>query len=222
MPSIVIQAILKLEFKKERIFGKMTQTMEIEFKNMLSAEEFNKMVSAFHLTKDQFIEQVNHYFDTEDFALKNKGCALRIREKKAQFELTLKQPHKDGLLETNQILTFEEAQAFLNGGFLKDGVVAAQISSSLGIDGIKLNYFGSLTTERAEIAYKNGLLVLDCSSYLKTIDYEVEYEVSNREQGKPIFLSLLTDFQIPVRQTRNKIQRFYERKEKLRSSSIEE
>ena len=30
--------------------------------------------------------------------------------------MTLKQPHPDGLLETNQILTDKEAEAFINGG----------------------------------------------------------------------------------------------------------
>jgi uncharacterized protein YjbK len=189
----------------------MSQTIEIEFKNLLNMEEFNRMVSSFQLRNDQFIEQINHYFDSNSFALKNKGCALRIREKKSQYELTLKQPHPDGLLETNQNLTDQEAEAFINGGQLKEGAVKSQITA-LGIDSAQLVYFGTLTTERAELTYHNGLLVLDKSSYLNTIDYEVEYEVINREQGLPIFLALLSQLNIPVRQTKNKVQRFYERK----------
>lgn len=189
----------------------MSQTIEIEFKNLLSIEEFNRMVSSFQLHNDQFIKQINHYFDTKGFALKNKGCALRIREKKSQYELTLKQPHPDGLLETNQSLTAQEAQALMNGGQLQEGPVKSQIIG-LGIDSTQLVYFGTLTTERAELTYQNGLLVLDKSSYLNTVDYEVEYELMNREQGLPIFLALLSQLNIPVRQTKNKIQRFYERK----------
>jgi uncharacterized protein YjbK len=192
----------------------MSQNIEIEFKNMLTIEEFNRMIPYFHLSRDYFFRQINHYFDSEDFALKNNGCALRIREKQAHFELTLKQPHPDGLLETNQILSPEEANSLLNSGLFIDGVVGTQIRS-LGIDVTKLVYFGTLITDRAEVSYKNGLLVLDCSSYLNTEDYEVEYEVSNREQGKPIFISLLTELKIPVRKTRNKIERFYDRKEEL-------
>ena len=79
-----------------------------------------------------------------------------------------------------------------------------------------LVYFGSLTTDRTEFPYRNGLLVLDCSSYLNTKDYEVEYEVSNREQGEPIFKSLLTELKIPTRKTNNKTQRFYDQKQSLR------
>ena len=193
----------------------MSQSIEIEFKNMLNVNEYKRLVSYFQLTEDQFFRQINHYFDTEDFALKNNGCALRIREKKSHFEMTLKQPHPDGLLETNEILTLEEAKRLLNGGLIMDGIIRSQISS-LNVDSTKLVYFGTLTTDRVETSYKNGLLVLDCSSYLNTEDYEVEYEVANREQGQPIFLSLLSELNIPVRNTKNKIQRFYDRKEMLR------
>jgi uncharacterized protein YjbK len=193
----------------------MSQSIEIEFKNLLSIEEFNRMISYFQLSDDHFFRQINHYFDTEDFALKNLGCALRIREKKEHFEMTLKQPHPDGLLETTQTLTAKEANALLNGGLFMEGVVKAQIES-LGIDVTNLVYFGSLTTDRAELSYQNGLLVLDFSSYLNTKDYEVEYEVSNREQGEPIFISLLTELNIPLRKTSNKTQRFYDQKKSLR------
>jgi uncharacterized protein YjbK len=193
----------------------MSQSIEIEFKNLLSIEEFNRMISYFQLSDDHFFRQINHYFDTEDFALKNLGCALRIREKKEHFEMTLKQPHPDGLLETTQTLTAKEANALLNGGLFMEGIVEAQIES-LGIDVTNLAYFGSLTTDRAELSYQNGLLVLDFSSYLNTKDYEVEYEVSNREQGEPIFISLLTELNIPLRKTSNKTQRFYDQKKSLR------
>ncbi|WP_338472180.1 CYTH domain-containing protein [Niallia sp. XMNu-256] len=192
----------------------MSQTIEIEFKNLLNIEEFNKIKEKLHFTEDQIFTQMNHYFDTNDFALKNKGCALRIREKKTHFEMTLKQPHPDGLLETNQNLTAQEAQDFLKGGLIKDGVVKTQITR-LGIDVTRLIYFGSLTTERAELTYQNGLLVLDKSSYLNTVDYEVEFEVTNRKQGLSVFKSFLTELHIPIRQTKNKIQRFYEQQQQL-------
>ena len=44
----------------------MSQTIEIEFKNLLSMEEFNRMISYFQLRNDQFFDQINHYFDTKD------------------------------------------------------------------------------------------------------------------------------------------------------------
>ncbi|WP_394235395.1 CYTH domain-containing protein [Niallia oryzisoli] len=187
----------------------MSQNIEIEFKNMLEKEEFDRLLTKFHLTPLDFFRQENHYFDTKDFSLKQKGCALRIREKNDKYEMTLKEPHPDGLLETNEILTQEYAQTLLNRGHIKDGIIKRQISE-LGINMNDLCYFGTLMTERAEIPYHGGLLVLDSSSYLNNKDYELEYEVSNRESGMAIFHQLLGEMKIPIRKTDNKVKRFYD------------
>ncbi|WP_338449029.1 CYTH domain-containing protein [Niallia oryzisoli] len=187
----------------------MPQNIEIEFKNMLSKEEFTRLLTVFHLTHNDFIRQENHYFDTSDFSLKNIGCALRIRKKRGQFEMTLKEPHPEGLLETNEKLSEEQAQNILKNGKLYEGIIKSQIIK-LGIDIENLHYFGTLETERTEFPYEGGLLVLDASSYLNLKDYEVEYEVNNREQGQAIFYQFLANHNIPIRQTNNKVKRFYE------------
>lgn len=196
----------------------MSQNIEIEFKNMLTKEEFNQLKSHFQVKSSDFIKQENHYFDTLDFALKEKGCALRIREKKGRFEMTLKQPHPEGLLETNQILSDEQANVLLNGGQIMDGIVKAQITT-LNVNTDDIQYFGSLITDRVEFPYLEGLLVLDFSSYLNVQDYEVEYEVSNRDIGESTFLNLLSKLNIPIRKSKNKVRRFYE--EKKRQQLIE-
>jgi uncharacterized protein YjbK len=196
----------------------MSQNIEIEFKNMLTKEEFNQLKSHFQFKSSDFIKQENHYFDTLDFALKEKGCALRIREKKGRFEMTLKQPHPEGLLETNQILSDEQANVLLNGGQIMDGIVKAQITT-LNVNTDDIQYFGSLITDRVEFPYLEGLLVLDFSSYLNVQDYEVEYEVSNRDIGESTFLNLLSKLNIPIRESKNKVRRFYE--EKKRQQFIE-
>lgn len=189
----------------------MSQNIEIEFKNILLEDEFNKLLNYFKLTPTDFFKQENHYFDTKDFALKQRSCALRIREKKDGFEMTLKEPHPDGLLETNENLEHDYAKLLLNGSHIKDGMIKEQISA-LNINTDDLLYFGSLVTERTELAYQGGLLVLDCSSYLNVKDYEVEYEVSNRDHGESTFLHLLAELNIPIRKTENKVKRFYDRK----------
>ena len=64
-----------------------------------------------------------------------------------------------------------------------EGVVKTQIQL-LGIDVTNIRLFWITYNRSSRISYQNGLLVLDCSSYLNTKDYEVEYEVSNREQWR--------------------------------------
>jgi len=191
----------------------MSQNIEIEFKNMLTKKEYERFLIEFNIDKKQIFSQENHYFDTPDFALKNLGAALRIRKKGGVNEMTLKQPATVGLLETNQILSATEASLALKLGRLPDGLVQQLIEEN-GIPFSNMEYFGSLITNRVEIEYKNGLLVLDHSSYLTIEDYELEYEVESYPAGLKTFEELLAQLMIPKRETENKIRRFYNQKYK--------
>ncbi|MGI8385498.1 CYTH domain-containing protein [Robertmurraya sp. P23] len=192
----------------------MSQHIEIEFKNMLTKEEYLHLITEFLINETMIDTQINHYFDTEKFQLKELGSALRIREKEGRFELTLKQPLVVGLLETNQELTKDVAFAMLQGATLPNGIVREQLEKNdFPIN--KLQYFGSLTTKRCELQYKGGLLVLDHSLYLLKEDYELEYEVEDPVEGELAFKQLLQTFQIPIRVTENKIKRFYNQKYSL-------
>ncbi|MEZ7794260.1 CYTH domain-containing protein [Niallia circulans] len=187
------------------------QNIEIEFKNMLTKEEYELLLTHFQVSEEDLFEQENHYFDTSNFALKANHSALRIRKKEAEYELTLKQPHPDGLLETNKILSKTESDDIFSTGRISDEQISSLLRN-MNIDPTSIIYFGSLRTIRAEKKIGNGLLVLDHSFYLKKEDYELEYEVSNREEGKIYFQELLATLKIPVRKTKNKVRRFYEEK----------
>lgn len=188
----------------------MTQQIEIEFKNILEENEFLRLKKQFQFEEHDFNEQINHYFDTADFSLKEHQAALRIREKGENLILTLKEPAEVGLLETEQFLTKQEANELKDQGRIPPGPVKEQLSG-LPFSIERLDYFGSLTTCRAEKNYKNGLIVLDHSRYLEVEDFEIEYEVTDEAAGKIIFEELLERFHIPKRETKNKVRRFYEK-----------
>lgn len=196
--------------EKERK-DKMSQNVEIEFKNLLTETEFTRLKTFLNMDEFMFKNQDNHYFDTINFSLKEKGCALRIRYKHEKYELTLKEPLEEGLLETNQMLTFDEAQTMLENGRIIEGPVKDRFSQ-LQIPPAELTCFGTLSTKRAEKEYKDGLIVLDYSTYLNRADFEVEYEVDDYQSGKVIFENLLSQLDIPVRPTENKVRRFYRAK----------
>ncbi|MGM0844326.1 MAG: CYTH domain-containing protein [Bacillota bacterium] len=185
----------------------MPKELEIEFKNMLTQEEFQKLKDHFSLGEKDFILQENHYFDTSDNKLREKQCALRIREKNGKYEFTLKQPVHEGLLETNQAITEEESTQMLNEGSMPEGEVRTAVQN-LGIETETFSHFGTLSTSRKELGYKDGLLVLDYSFYLNNEDYELEYEVKDRESGQEKFLDFLKTMNIPIRPADNKIKRF--------------
>ena len=186
----------------------MSQNIEIEFKNIVTFDEFNKLKTFFQIVDSDFIIQENHYFDTPAFDLKKSGSALRIRNKNGKLEMTLKQPHPDGLLETNETLNQLEADQLLQNGEINQGPIRKLIEK-MNINPELIQYFGSLRTNRAEKEYNGGLIVLDHSYYLNKEDFEIEYEVSNRKIGKKHFSELLEQLQIPIRVTENKIKRFY-------------
>ncbi|ETI66776.1 CYTH domain-containing protein [Neobacillus vireti] len=191
----------------------MSQNIEIEFKNMLTKEEYERFLLEFNIDKSQIFSQENHYFDTPDFTLKELGSALRIRKKQRSFEMTLKQPAAVGILETNQTLSYKEAEQAIHSRKLPAGLIQNLLKKE-NVNFSTIEYFGSLSTNRVELAYKNGLLVLDQSFYLNKEDFELEYEVENYQEGKRVFLELLNQFQIPERKTDNKIRRFYHQKYK--------
>ncbi|NCU18895.1 CYTH domain-containing protein [Pallidibacillus pasinlerensis] len=192
----------------------MSEQLEIEFKNIVTEEEFIKLLDYFSITKEDFFSQENEYFDTEDFALKKLGCALRIRQKNGKYEFTLKETKEIGLLETNEQISEEARKKLIEENLFPEGKIAEKLRK-LNISLEKVKYFGSLKTERKELPHYDGILVLDKSYYLNIVDFELEYEVEDYETGKQHFINLLQTLQIPQRKTLNKIQRFYNRKMEL-------
>lgn len=193
----------------------MSQEIEIEFKQRLNQFTYERLMDHYKQDRSPVFHQVNHYFETPDYLLKSHGSALRVRETNGQLTLTFKQPHSEGLLETHESLSEETFTAFKNSGNLPDGEVKAQIQSLLKTADLpKLVYFGSLATDRSEIALDEGLLVLDRSTYVGITDYELEFESSNYEQGRNFFDELLRSLRLTPDEPSNKIRRFFEAKAK--------
>lgn len=189
----------------------MSQEIEIEFKNLLTYEEFLQLLNAFAVQKSNFNEQTNYYFDTEDFQLKNHKSALRIRYKKNTYTLTLKQQFDKHILETHQTIDNGIFPKVLNGMPLPEGEVTEALRK-LKIDIAEIKFLGELTTNRVELPYREDLLVLDENHYLGKIDYELEYESADYKKGQQNFLELLESKNIPVRETKSKIHRFFAEK----------
>ncbi|MEI4789501.1 CYTH domain-containing protein [Bacillus sp. FJAT-53060] len=191
----------------------MAQEIEIELKQLLLKEEFEQLKRYFQLKDTDFRTQTNYYFDTPQFDIKSQFAALRMREKDGQWVLTLKELHEIGLLETHQTTA---PPTSLDDFQIPEGEVADRLDD-LSIRKDQIVYFGSLETLRAEKIINEGLIVLDHSRYLTVEDYELEFEVSNLEIGQAAFSTLLRQFQIPTRNTRNKVVRFYEEKMKTQN-----
>lgn len=187
----------------------MSQEIEIEFKNLLTEEEYEALVHALAFSTEDRFTQTNYYFETDQFDLRDKLAALRIRKKGDTWTATLKEPHVDGLLETHDTLTEEEAYQWMNEQPTTAPNIEKQLAS-LGIPFNNLKFKGALTTERMEKEYNDTLVVLDRSHFNNVTDYELELEAKDAGHGKTIFEQLLQQHGIPSRETPNKIQRFFQ------------
>jgi Uncharacterized protein conserved in bacteria len=136
----------------------MAQELEIEFKNMLTPEEFSSLCRKFNLDASSFFKQVNDYFDTPTFALREKKSALRIRHIDGRHDLTLKQPHESAILETHQWLSDEESLNLIHFGIIPAGNVEQAITD-MDINVDHLIHIGELTTLRTQFPYKNGQII---------------------------------------------------------------
>lgn len=186
----------------------MTQEIEIEFKNLVTKDEFEILLKHLPFPKEGH-KQINYYFETPDHKLRSNQSALRIREKKGKYILTLKEPFGDGLLETHDVLTSEEASSWLNGNPIGKEETTKQLQK-LDIPIHELQYFGSLTTIRREYQDNGLIFVLDYSTYHDQEDYELEIEAMDKNSGLKAIEHTLKQFGITKKETPNKIARFFQ------------
>ena len=176
---------------------------EIEFKNLLTKEEFTLLLNHFQIKANDFTTQTNYYFDTPTDYFKENKIGFRLRVLPNRNELTLKVPEQEHVMnETTQIITDNEKEAILQSLSFPHVPFLSQLNLEE-----ELICIGSMQTKRATCTYKNGILFFDHSLYSNTEDFEVEYECDNVEVGKEAFIYLLKTLQIPIRHADKKIAR---------------
>lgn len=186
----------------------MSQEIEIEFKNVLTKEQYDYLLKQFNVDDKMIVRQTNHYFDTPQMSLKSLSSGLRIRETKDKIVCTLKEKTAENIhLETTDEITRQQADLMLDGeNFFAPNVKERLIHLTIPVE--QLHVFGSLTTDRVELDFKGGTIVFDHSFYLQQDDYEVEYETSNEIEGNKIFDDFLKEHQIEKQIADKKIARF--------------
>jgi len=190
----------------------MQTEKEIEFKNLLTKQEFELLISFFQVEQKDFHSQTNYYFDTQDNFFKNNRMGFRLRVLETHNELTLKQPLEEHVMEENTIQVSDQE---------RDAIIKQASFPSIPFFKLfnltsPLITIGSLQTNRVQIPFENGSLFLDHSIYSQTEDFEVEYESSDVKYGKKVFLELLDAHNIPIRHTDKKIARLVKYNTKLK------
>ena len=161
----------------------MSSNIEIEAKVLLLKDEYNAIIEKLNLQKYRKIKQTNHYIDTPDRYLKKNGIALRIREKDEEFELTLKTPLSEGLLEKNENISWRDFENLSERQIFPDGNIR-KFLLILGVKVSDLKVLTSLCTERIHVEFEGFGLALDKNIYSNIVDYELEVESSSMERAQ--------------------------------------
>lgn len=176
----------------------MTMNTEIEFKCPINEKQYNRLVKDFELENNVF-KQTNYYFDTEDKQFQKEGTVLRIRHKHPNhFKVTLKTKTPQGALESHVFLNQNQTENMIKNGF--------NVKDYFDIDR-NVILFGRLDNYRVSTPYKDGELFFDKVEYFGHVDFEVEYEVDNYEQGKNDFYEFLASNNIEVKPALRKSNR---------------
>ncbi len=170
--------------------NKMSNTIEIEAKALVSKNDYEKL--ALKYMKYGVYTQTNHYIDSKDGILSKEKLSLRIREKDNRFEMTLKVPLSQGLLEKNSTWSKEDFINFRDNSIFPDGDIKKMLNM-LDIHTKTLKIKTSLTTDRIDVPYENGKLSIDKNSYSGIEDYEVELEHNNEEDAEKYLQKFLED-----------------------------
>ncbi|AME08864.1 MULTISPECIES: CYTH domain-containing protein [Gemella] len=180
---------------------------EIEFKNLLTEDEYQRLFTAFNLGEINTIINKNYYYDDNEKTLKKFGAALRLRFSGRKNEITLKTRKLKGNIEINVPIDnklYPNAPQVLSS--LPEVIMAELKAMNVNIKTPLL--FQKITTIRKELRLSQGLLVLDKTIFLNdVVDYELEFEVSDYNDGKLAFEKILREFNIIKRSTKPKIAR---------------
>lgn len=178
--------------------------LEIEYKTLLTASEYQSLLPDFAHVEP--VSQTNYYIDTVDFSLNKNRLSLRIRTVQDRAELTLKVPQEVGNFEYNQELDWEIAKTLLQNFQLPQGPIW-DILSERGLPIKQLEIWGHLETLRYEMEHPIGLMALDKNHYEGILDYELEVEVKQAQQGKKDFDAFLKEKQIGFTYASSKVAR---------------
>lgn len=169
----------------------MNSNIEIEAKVLLTEEQYESIVNYLGLEKYRRLKQINYYIDSKEQILKQNDLALRIREKD-DFELTLKAPMSEGLLEKNQIISWKDYEKYEQKGIFPNGEIK-NFLETLGFNVNELIILAKLETDRIDYKIEDATLSLDRNEYNGHIDFELEMEAPSMKHAEKLINKVLKE-----------------------------
>lgn len=167
----------------------MATNIEIEAKVLIDEKGYKAIKDKYEEYSKNAYLQTNYYIDTPDFYLRKNGMSLRIREFSNSYEMTLKTPLSEGLLEKTEEITKNAYLDMKKNNILPNGKIK-QFVISLGIDPEMLKIQATLQTERVDIDFESGVFSIDKNSYSGKVDYELEKESNNLKDAEEFLANI--------------------------------
>lgn len=193
--------------------------IEQEVKIALEAESFARLKSGLGLDGVAPRQQVNHYYDSDQSALKAARAALRLRQYDQVSEWTFKQAlDQFQALEITQtnVGRLDSVPASLAGSWIQDeGLLAALAKVGIEPQDLVLRY--GFQTNRWTLNLGWGELVLDQTLYGDQVDYELELEAQDLHLAQDYIAKLSQTYDFSLLAADKKIARvsdYYARLEK--------
>ena len=183
----------------------MAKEITADFKTLLTKAEYDLI---YEIVKEHPGNlQTNYYFDTKRFTLKATDAVLRVKHRET-YTLTLERKKGYNFIRIDEEMTEEEFKDLVENGVIHNEKIAQEVNDI--IKGQKIINFMNLATYRISMPYKKGKLSLDRCEYVNTVDYELEYEVANRNTGKLEFIQIIKDYNIAYKKSQVKLKRAYD------------
>lgn len=188
----------------------MQKNMEMEYKFLLSAEQFIDAYSKYGREKSEisYVVQINYYYDTYDNVLNDKNITVRLRQERNNIKWQIKKHGKRS--EKNGVLSVSDEYT----GTTND------IPKTISVSGINedLHLKGNLITERKVYGFgHDSKICFDISMYLGRVDYEVEIEYSYCD--KDIAHIIVNEIEAKNYSAIPKSKRFFKRLEEFNSGA---
>ena len=183
--------------------------IEIEFKNLLSEDQYLALFKKYDLNNSEEIINKNFYYDDADESFKKIGAALRIRYTNKKTEMTLKIKGKTQNVEINVPLDERYPKEPTVLPILPNEIISELERMTVKIKTPML--IQKIETLRHEVTLEEGLLVLDETTFINDIvDYELEFETKDYQTGLVAFEKLLAENNIEKSPAKPKIARAIE------------
>ena len=174
----------------------MSQSVELEFKTMLTPQQFEQILVHFNLKDHEPLIQTNTYYDTDHQDMLAHNAALRLRNFPETSEWTIKQK-VDKLtsieLTQSQPTVMTPPQTLNRDIFNHNEIISFVEDIDLNWSDLHQTY--QMTTHRWTLPYRGGELCIDQTDFGSVVDYELEFEV-NHIDSECDWLELLTQFDI--------------------------